>query len=248
LREDLQTGIMTAIAATDDGKAALAYYLALPAVRRSDGTTRVAQQEFLMGLRASPALQRSVWENLGGLSPADLRHMLMMLENNPHGIPEVEIPPFARAQLEARRVSESIPHDNKSPLPMEDVLDAWEAAIPPDLRLEFASHAWFRHPPTSHALARRLGEEDGGAEFDTLRLRLIGDRSYTLDHLVPLDDLFAMAGRIRNPENRFQARQNLLRRCGDAEKAVVYLQKYIPESERAIQRLLLVSESRQYPD
>jgi RNA polymerase sigma factor (sigma-70 family) len=248
LREDLQTGIMTAIAATDDGKAAIAYYFTLPAVRRSDGTTRVAQQEFLMGLRASPALQRSVWENLAGLSSSDLQHMLLMLENNSHGIPDVDLPPLARAQLEARRVSQSIPHDNKSPLPMEDVLDAWEAAVPADLRLEVASYAWFRHPPTYLALARRLGEENGGAEFDALRLRVIGDQTYTLDHLVPPDDLFAMAARIRNPEGRFQARQNLLRRCGDPEKAVVYLQKYIPEAERAIQRLLLVSENRQYPD
>ena len=248
LREDLQTGIMSALAASGDGKAALAYYLALPAVRRSDGTTRIAQQEFLMEMRASPALQRSVWENLAGLSPADLRHMLLMLENNGSAIPDVDIPPLARAHIDARRVSESIPHDQKSPLPMEEVLDAWEAAVPPEFRLDIASHAWFNHLPTYLALAGRLGEEKGGAEFDVLRMKVISHRTYIVDSLVSPGDLFAMAGRIRNPEDRFLAQQTLLRRCGNAETADVYLQKYIPEAERPIQRLLRFSENRQYPD
>ena len=248
LREDFQTGIMSAIAGTGDGKASLAYYLSLPPVRRSDGTTRVAQQELLGALWNSPALRNSLWENLDAVPAAELPHLLGLLVSRSDDVPDVELPPLARAHLESRRVLATIPHDAKSDIPMENVIEAWETAVPAEHRLAIAAAAGLRHAPTYLELARRLGEENGDGEFDALRVATINAGRYSFDTSDPLDPLFAMAGRIQDPEQRFKARQDLLRRCGGEEKAALYLEKFIPPSERTIQHLLMISENRQYPE
>jgi hypothetical protein len=248
LREDFQTGILSAIAETNDGKATLAYYLSLPPVRRSDGTTRVAQQELLSALWNSPELRNSIWASLDTVSSADLPHLLGLLVSRSFDVPEIELPPLARAHLDSQRVFATIPHDAKSDLPMEEVILAWETALPAEHRLAVAASAGLRHSLTYLELARRLGEEKGGGEFDALRVAVIEAGRYSFDQSVPLDRLFAVAGRIQDPHQRFKARQDLLRRCGGEEKAAPYLEKFIPASERTIQHLLLISETRQYPE
>jgi RNA polymerase sigma-70 factor (ECF subfamily) len=248
LREDFQTGILSAIAETNDGKATLAYYLSLPPVRRSDGTTRVAQQELLSALWNSPELRNSIWASLDTVSSADLPHLLGLLVSRSFDVPEIELPPLARAHLDSQRVFATIPHDAKSDLPMEEVILAWETALSAEHRLAVAASAGLRHSLTYLELARRLGEEKGGGEFDALRVAVIEAGRYSFDQSVPLDRLFAVAGRIQDPHQRFKARQDLLRRCGGEEKAAPYLEKFIPASERTIQHLLLISETRQYPE